>query len=89
MLPISTVESDSFRALIAKIPTRGGASTPDRRTFSKYLDAEYVKMNAELKKSFDKLDYVSTTADIWTAHNRSYLGVTAHWIHPQRGPSYP
>lgn len=82
MLPLLTVDSDSFRALVAKIPTRGGAVPPCRKTFSKYIEAEYVKMNAELKKSFEELEYVSTTADIWTAHNKSYLGVTAHWIDP-------
>uniref|UniRef100_A0A3B1IKL0 HAT C-terminal dimerisation domain-containing protein n=1 Tax=Astyanax mexicanus TaxID=7994 RepID=A0A3B1IKL0_ASTMX len=41
MLPILTVESDSFRALTGKIPRKVGA-----------------------------------------AHNKSYLGVTAHWTHP-------
>lgn len=45
----------------------------------KYLDAE---MNKELKKCFEKLDFFSTTADICTAHNRSYIGVTAHWLDP-------
>lgn len=39
-------------------------------------------MNIELKTSFEELEYISTTADIWTAHNKSYLGVTAHWINP-------
>ncbi|KAL7857391.1 hypothetical protein SRHO_G00162900 [Serrasalmus rhombeus] len=39
-------------------------------------------MNAELKKSFEELDFLSTTADNWTSHNRSYLGVTAHWLDP-------
>ncbi len=75
MLPLSTVHSDSFRALIGKIPGRAGAGPPCRKTFSKYMDAE-------LKRGFEELEYVSTTADIWTARNKSYLGVTAHWIHP-------
>lgn len=50
MLPLSTV--DSFRALIGKIPGRAGAGPPCRKTFSKYIDAEYAKMNAELKRGF-------------------------------------
>lgn len=82
MLPLSTVESDSFRAIIALIPTRAGVGPPCRKTFSKYIDTECTKMNAEQKKKFDELEYVSTTADIWTDHNKSYLGVTAHWINP-------
>uniref|UniRef100_A0A3Q2VAM0 BED-type domain-containing protein n=1 Tax=Haplochromis burtoni TaxID=8153 RepID=A0A3Q2VAM0_HAPBU len=28
----------------------------------------------------DEIDFVSTIADIWTASNRSYMGVTLHWI---------
>lgn len=82
MLPLSTVEDDSFRAIIAKIPRKAGVCTPCSKTFAKYLDVEYAKMNTELKKSFEELEFLSTTADIWTAHNRSYLGVTAHWLDP-------
>ena len=26
------------------------------------------------------VENVSTTADVWTAHHRSYLGMTVHWI---------
>ncbi|KAL3992372.1 protoporphyrin/coproporphyrin ferrochelatase [Sarotherodon galilaeus] len=82
MLPLSTVELDSFKSLLAKIPTRRGVGPPCRKTFSKYIDTEYAKMNVELKKTFNELEYVSTTADIWTAYNKSYLGVTVHWINP-------
>uniref|UniRef100_A0A3B4ALI7 HAT C-terminal dimerisation domain-containing protein n=1 Tax=Periophthalmus magnuspinnatus TaxID=409849 RepID=A0A3B4ALI7_9GOBI len=76
MLPLSTVESESFRALVAKIPP------PCRKTFTKYIDDQYTKMNMELKKPFAEFEHVSTTADIWTAHSKSCLGVTVHWINP-------
>ena len=52
-----------------------------RKTFSSYLDREYAKMQVGLK-TFEGLQHVSTTADIWTAYNKSLLGVTAHWINP-------
>uniref|UniRef100_A0A8D0A5B8 HAT C-terminal dimerisation domain-containing protein n=1 Tax=Sander lucioperca TaxID=283035 RepID=A0A8D0A5B8_SANLU len=84
MLPLSTVESESFRAILAKIPIRGGGRgvAPCRNTFAKFIDSEYEKINIELKKSFEEIEYISTTADIWTAHNKIYMGVTAHWINP-------
>ena len=25
---------------------------------------------------------MSTTADIWSSHNRNFLGITVHWINP-------
>lgn len=39
-----------FRVILAKIPVRGGAAPPFTKMFSKYIEAEYFKMNAELKK---------------------------------------
>ncbi|XP_040191844.1 uncharacterized protein LOC120924995 [Rana temporaria] len=82
MLPLSTVVSESFRAILAKILLRGGERgvAPCRNTFAKFLDSEYEKMIIELKKSFEELQYIATTADIWTCHNKSYLGVTALWM---------
>ncbi|KAF3840281.1 hypothetical protein F7725_018998 [Dissostichus mawsoni] len=53
---------------------------PDRKTFAKELDKEYAIMEKELRKTIDAQDYVSTTADIWSANNKSFLGVTVHWI---------
>ena len=81
MLPLSTVESVPFRALVSKIPVNAGPMC--YKTFSKYLNSEYSKMEDDLKNTFDGLDCLSTTADIWTANNKSFLGVTAHWINPQ------
>lgn len=37
-------------------------------------------MTRELKKTIEGQCYLSTTADLWSSHNRSYLGVTVHWI---------
>uniref|UniRef100_A0A672KH92 HAT C-terminal dimerisation domain-containing protein n=1 Tax=Sinocyclocheilus grahami TaxID=75366 RepID=A0A672KH92_SINGR len=49
-------------------------------TFAKELDRNYTAMEIELKKTIDEQQFVSTTADIWTAYNKSFLGVTVHWI---------
>ena len=37
-------------------------------------------MIKKVKEALDGVDHVSTTADVWTAHHRSYLGMTVHWI---------
>lgn len=35
---------------------------------------------AALSKILGRVSYVATTADSWTAHNRSFLGMTVHWV---------
>lgn len=83
MLPLSTVESPPFRKILCKVQIAGnGQSYSDRKTFATYLDKRYAKMESELKKTFESIEYVSNTADIWTCHNKSYIGMTAHWIDP-------
>lgn len=29
-----------------------------------------------------KIDWLATTADCWSVHNKSYLGMTVHWLDP-------
>lgn len=83
MLPVSTVESPLFRNILSRIQVRSGwPPSSDRKTFASYLDQCYAKMETELKKTFESSEYVSTTADIWSSHNKSFLGITVHWINP-------
>lgn len=51
-----------------------------RKTFTKDLDKAYTVMTRELKKTIEVQNHVSTTADLWSSNNRSFLGVTVHWI---------
>lgn len=79
MLPLSTIELPRFKKILDKIPATR-KPTSDRKTFSHYLDKCYSDMESKLKRTFESLDHVSTTADIWSANNKSYLGMTVHWI---------
>ncbi|KAF3858988.1 hypothetical protein F7725_021387 [Dissostichus mawsoni] len=63
-----------------KIPTKSGVKLPQRKSFAGYLEREYDIMDANLKATLGEVDFVSTTADIWTVNNKSFMGVTIHWI---------
>ena len=79
MQPLSTVESPAFCKLISNICT---TQIPDRKSFTQHLDKVYDSMLNKIKQILEKIDVVCTTVDMWTAHHRSYLGMTVHWIDP-------
>lgn len=45
-----------------------------------YLDKAYESMISKIKGNLEAVCRVSTTADVWTGHSKSYLGMTVHWI---------
>ena len=79
VLPLSTVESPAFRRLISGMSS---VQVPDRKSFTQHLDKAYEEMEKKIKETLESIDLVSTTANVWTAHNCSYFGMTAHWIDP-------
>lgn len=76
--PLHTVERPEFVDLFKEIlPYRHLMS---RRTLGRMLDDEYSSMKRTLTEKFSTLSHVCTTTDAWSANNRSFLGVTIHWI---------
>lgn len=53
---------------------------PTRYKIMTTLDSEYEKMKTCLKEWLEKQIYLCVTADAWTSHAQSYLGVTVHFI---------
>lgn len=45
-------------------------SPPPPTTSAIYLDKGYDNMETELTKTFQSLEYVSNTADVWTSHKK-------------------
>ena len=82
MLPLSTVESPAFRKLVSQLLSSSTQSVemPNRKSLSLYLQKGYELMVNKIKETLEGVPQVSTTADVWTAHHRSYLGMTVHWI---------
>lgn len=79
MLPLTTVESPAFRKLINEL-SLCPVQLPDRKTLSSCIEQAYDVMMKKIKETLGIAENVSTMADVWTAHQRSYLGMTVHWI---------
>ncbi|CAL1685259.1 unnamed protein product [Lasius platythorax] len=81
MVPLSIVESRSFEKLIeganrlSKTPKILG-----RRSLICRIDEEYHQVMTNIKQSLQAVDFVCTTADVWSSSKRSFLGITVHWI---------
>jgi hypothetical protein len=78
MRPLRTVEAESFRALV--IGLCPSATVMCRQTLKERINGAYEVMKTELQSEFSDTDYICTTADLWSSANRSFLGMTAHWI---------
>ncbi len=76
--PFSLVEQPSFKKLIEGIS--GGKTVMCRKTLVQRIEREFAAMRENLTATLKKVAYVCTTADLWTAHNRSFFGMTCHWI---------
>ena len=82
MLPISTIESPAFSKLVCGVSSNNG-QLPSRKSITTFLDKTYDSMIAKVKGTLEKMGRVCTTADVWSANRRSYLGMTVHWIDPR------
>ncbi|KAM4597871.1 uncharacterized protein zbedx [Polymixia lowei] len=72
------LEQPGFRKLVEGL-TEGRISL-DRLTLFTKVDLVFSNMREELMAKLNNVQYVCTTADIWTANNRSFFGMTCHWI---------
>lgn len=80
LLPVSFVEQPSFKVLINAC--QPGVTLPTRYSITKGLEKKQEDSFAAVKDAMSKIEWIATTTDCWSAHRRSYLGVTAHWISP-------
>lgn len=79
MLPLSTADSPAFKKLIGGVLA---IQVPGRKALTVHLDKVFDAMNPKLKDILEKVNFVSTTADVWKVCNKGFFGMTAHWIDP-------
>jgi len=77
MQPISLVEDPYFIELIEEL---SGVKPMSRHTFQNHLFDKMMSIKSDMIAVFEKQPWVCTTADIWSANNKSYMGVTCHFI---------
>lgn len=78
MKPISTCEKPSFKKLITGLTNDN--FVPDRRTINKELVNKYNCYVNYLIEKISQQKYICLTTDIWSSLNKSYLGMTMHYI---------
>ncbi|XP_060882405.1 E3 SUMO-protein ligase ZBED1-like isoform X3 [Labrus mixtus] len=76
--PFSLVEKPAFKELLLTLnPQYKVISTS---TLKARIEVAANQMKKNLRSHLRKVSYVATTTDCWTAHQQSFIGVTAHWI---------
>jgi hypothetical protein len=77
-LPLSTVESLFFRAMLLKHNERAlMMSVKHAKTL---VLNQFNSFRENVISSLSTVSVVCLTADIWSSKNRSFLGVTLHWL---------
>jgi len=56
---------------------------PSRRTVGRRLDDLYDEKKHSLLEKLKDVKWTSLTADSWSAHRKSFMGVTLHFIEPK------
>ena len=81
-ISFSTLENDTFRALLLKGRGRSKFKLMSRRELCRQMSNEYEKMKVVLKKSISKAtSRLSITLDLWTDKaSRPFLAVTGHYF---------
>jgi len=70
MVPMATVECSGFQKFCARILP---SITVPRCTVTRQVNDAYITCKKEMT---DELQNVSCTADLWSSHNRSFIGMT-------------
>lgn len=81
MRPLNTIYKPAFRDLIYGIANSTSENImPGKSALSTEINKLYNEKISKLKALLEKQNYVCLTSDIWSCRNKSYLGMTIHFI---------
>ena len=80
MLALNIVDSPSFVSLVKTLNPK--KTVMSRRTLGRRIEDSHKELEQRVIKLLETVPWVATTADCWSAHHKSYLGMTAHWLDP-------
>ncbi len=78
-MPLATVERSGFNKF-CKIILPENLHLPSRRTLGREVNEMYVAHKQLLIDDLQNAKYVSITADLWSSHKRSFMGMTVHYL---------
>lgn len=76
--PFSVVEQPAFKELVTTLHPQ--CKVISRPTVRSRIHEAANHMKKTVMAHLGRVNYVATTTDCWTALQRSYIGVTCHWI---------
>ena len=76
IVPARITDSQNLRQFLCYVAL--DFNVPSRRKFSRDIGQFGEEAKGILSDLLSKVTFVATTADSWSAHNRSFLGMTVH-----------
>ncbi len=78
MRPLNTVQSQAFQKLVKGLSP--STTIPSQNTLRARINEEFNNMITTITSKLECARFTCSTADIWSSQNRSFLGMTAHWL---------
>ena len=80
--PFCTVENVAFKNMIHGLTGSQSVHIPSRRTVTREIESLYEEKVKELRDVLSQVNFVATTADIWTGfkNRRAFMGMTVTFL---------